>query len=128
MAGFHEELSRVKLSRRQKRELLAFMRRLREDLGASEVYLFGSRVYGVPLKDSDLDMIVVSEKFKERSFIENMELLSRLWNGSFTIEMFPYTPEQIKKYNGRKVIITEALEKGIKIDLTKIKETFTLPK
>lgn len=120
MAGFHEELSRVKLSRRQKRELLAFMRRLREDLEASEVYLFGSRVHGVPLEDSDLDMIVVSEKFKERSFIENMELLSRLWNGSFTIEMFPYTPEQIKKYNGRKVIITEALEKGIKIDLTKI--------
>ncbi|MEM2385229.1 MAG: nucleotidyltransferase domain-containing protein [Candidatus Bathyarchaeia archaeon] len=126
MAGFHEELSRVKLSRRQKRELLAFIKRLREELEASEVYLFGSRVYGVPLKDSDLDMIVVSEKFKERSFIENMELLSRLWDGSFTIEMFPYTLEQIKKYNGRKVIITEALEKGIKIDLTKIKEAFTL--
>jgi len=118
MAGFHEELSRIKLSKRQRRELLAFMRRLKEELGASEVYLFGSRVYGIPLKDSDLDMIVVSEKFKERGFIENMELLSRLWDGSFTIEIFPYTPEQIKKYNGRKVIITEALEKGIKIDLT----------
>lgn len=107
MADFHDELSRVKLSKRQRREL-----------GVSEVYLFGSRIYGIPLKDSDLDMVVVSEKFKERGFIENMELLSRLWDGSFTIEMFPYTPEQIKKYNGRKVVVTEALEKGIKIDLT----------
>lgn len=120
MAGFPEELDRVKLSKRQRREIMAFMKRLREELGASEVYLFGSRVYGVPLVDSDLDIIVVSEKFRERGFIENMELLSRLWNGSFTIEAFPYTPEQIKKYNGRKVTVTEALEKGIKIDLTKI--------
>ncbi|MEM4706237.1 MAG: nucleotidyltransferase domain-containing protein [Candidatus Methanomethylicaceae archaeon] len=117
---FHEELNRIKLSKRQIKELIIFMRRLRKELGVGEVYLFGSRVYGIPLKDSDLDMIVVSEKFKEKSFIENMELLSKLWNGSFTIEMFPYTPEQIKKYNGKKVIITEALEKGIKIDLTKI--------
>ena len=62
-------------------------------------------------------MIVVLEKFKERGFIENIELLSRLWNGSFTIEVFPCTLERIKKYNGRKVVIMEALEKGIKIDL-----------
>ncbi|MEM2342124.1 MAG: nucleotidyltransferase domain-containing protein [Candidatus Bathyarchaeia archaeon] len=120
MEGFPKELDRVKLSKMRKRELMAFIKRLREELRASEVYLFGSRVYGVPLEDSDLDMIVVSEKFRERGFIENMELLSRLWDGSFTIEAFPYTPEQIKKYNGRKVVVTEALEKGVKIDLTKI--------
>lgn len=53
MAGSREGLGRVKLSKRQRRELLAFMRRLRDELEASEVYLFGSRAHGVPLKDSD---------------------------------------------------------------------------
>lgn len=120
MAGFPEGLNEVKLSKRQRRELVAFLRRLREELGAREVYLFGSRVYGVPLKDSDLDMIVVSEKFRERSFIENMELLSRMWDGSFTIEAFPYTPEQIRKYKDRKVVVAEALERGVKIDLAEV--------
>ena len=114
------ELGKVRLSRKQKRELLAFLKRLRDELDVSEVYLFGSRVYGTPLADSDLDMVVVSEKFKERSFIENMELLSRLWDGSFTLEMFPYTPEQLEKYKGRKVVVTEALEKGVKLDLRKL--------
>jgi len=32
------------------------------------------------------------------------------------VEAFPYTPEQIRKYNGGKVVVTEALEKGVKID------------
>ncbi|MEM1810843.1 MAG: nucleotidyltransferase domain-containing protein [Thermofilum sp.] len=114
------ELDRVRLSKKQKRELLAFLKRLRDELDVSEVYLFGSRIYGTPLADSDLDMVVVSEKFRERSFIENMELLSRLWDGSFTLEMFPYTPEQLEKYKGRKVVITEALEKGVKLDLRKL--------
>ena len=114
------ELDRVRLSKRQKRELLAFLKRLKDALDVREVYLFGSRVYGTPLADSDLDMVVVSEKFRERSFIENMELLSRLWDGSFTLEMFPYTPEQLEKYKGRKVVVTEALEKGVKLDLRKL--------
>ncbi|MEM0459764.1 MAG: nucleotidyltransferase domain-containing protein [Thermofilaceae archaeon] len=114
------ELDRVRLSKKQKRELLAFLKRLRDELDVSEVYLFGSRIYGTPLADSDLDMVVVSEKFRERSFIENMELLSRLWDGSFTLEMFPYTPEQLEKYKGRKVVVTEALEKGVKLDLRKL--------
>ncbi|MCS7098356.1 MAG: nucleotidyltransferase domain-containing protein [Candidatus Methanomethyliaceae archaeon] len=112
-----EELKKIKLSKNQMKELLNFMRLLKEELNVSEIYIFGSRVYGIPLKDSDLDMLIISDKFKERSFIENMEILSKLWNGSFTIEMFPYYPEQLKKYKGKKIVITEALEKGIRIDL-----------
>ncbi len=111
------ELEKVRLSSRQKRELISFLKHLKKELRVREVYLFGSRVYGVPLRDSDLDVLVVSEEFSKHSFIENMEALSRLWNGSFTLEIFPYTPEQIEKYRGRKTVITEALEKGVKIEL-----------
>ena len=90
---------------------------MKRELGAVEVYIFGSRAYGTPLLESDLDMIVVSEEFGKRDFIENMELLSRMWDGSFSIEMFPYTPEQIEKYAEKKTVISEALKKGIRIRL-----------
>jgi predicted nucleotidyltransferase len=112
-----EQLKGVKLSERRKRELARFLKRLKRELGVVEVYIFGSRVYGNPLLESDLDMIVVSEEFGKRSFIENMELLSRMWDGSFTVEMFPYTPEQLRKYAERKTVVSEALRKGIRIRL-----------
>jgi predicted nucleotidyltransferase len=112
-----EQLKGVKLSERRKRELVRFLKRLKRELGVVEVYIFGSRVYGNPLLESDLDMIVVSEEFGKRSFIENMELLSRMWDGSFTVEMFPYTPEQLRKYAERKTVVSEALRKGIRIRL-----------
>jgi len=112
-----EQLKGVKLSERRKRKLVRFLKRLKRELGAVEVYIFGSRAYGTPLLESDLDMIVVSEEFGKRDFIENMELLSRMWDGSFSIEMFPYTPEQIEKYAEKKTVISEALKKGIRIRL-----------
>ena len=112
-----EQLKGVKLSERRKRKLVRFLKRLKRELGAVEVYIFGSRAYGTPLLESDLDMIVVSEEFGRRDFVENMELLSRMWDGSFTVEMFPYTPEQIEKYAEKKTVISEALKKGIRIRL-----------
>jgi predicted nucleotidyltransferase len=112
-----EQLKGVKLSERRKRELVRFLKRLKRELGVVEVYIFGSRAYGNPLLESDLDMIVVSEEFGKRSFIENMELLSRMWDGSFTVEMFPYTPEQLRRYAERKTMVSEALRKGIRIRL-----------
>jgi predicted nucleotidyltransferase len=112
-----EQLKGVKLSERRKRELVRFLKRLKRELGVVEVYIFGSRAYGNPLLESDLDMIVVSEEFGKRSFIENMELLSRMWDGSFTVEMFPYTPEQLRRYAERKTVVSEALRKGIRIRL-----------
>jgi Nucleotidyltransferase domain. len=112
-----EQLKGVKLSERRKRELARFLKRLKRELGVVEVYIFGSRAYGNPLLESDLDMIMVSEEFGKRSFIENMELLSRMWDGSFTVEMFPYTPEQLRKYAERKTVVSEALRKGIRIRL-----------
>jgi predicted nucleotidyltransferase len=112
-----EQLKGVKLSERRKRELARFLKRLKRELGVVEVYIFGSRAYGNPLLESDLDMIVVSEEFGKRSFIENMELLSRMWDGSFTLEMFPYTPEQLRRYAERKTVVSEALKRGIRIRL-----------
>ncbi|MEN3047556.1 MAG: nucleotidyltransferase domain-containing protein [Candidatus Caldarchaeales archaeon] len=116
-ASLTEALERVRLSRRQSAELARFLRRLKRELNVTEVYLFGSRVYGTPLVDSDLDMLVVSEEFGKRSFVENAMLVSGLWDGSFTIEAFPYTPAQVEAFRERKAVVREAVTKGIRVRL-----------
>ncbi|MCS6783594.1 MAG: nucleotidyltransferase domain-containing protein [Candidatus Caldarchaeum sp.] len=112
-----KELEKVALSKRRKMELARFLKRLKKELNVEEVYLFGSRVYGIPLRESDLDMVVVSEEFGKRSFVENLMLLSGMWDGSFTLELFPYTPSQIKEYRDRKIVVHEAVNKGLRIKL-----------
>jgi len=110
-------LEKVRLSNRRKKELARFLRRLHKLLRVEEVYVFGSRVHGTPLEDSDLDLVIISEDFGKRSYVENLILLTGLWEGSFTLEMFPYTPAQIREYRERKTVVAEALTKGIRIKL-----------
>jgi predicted nucleotidyltransferase len=117
-ASIMHALRNVKLSNRRKRELASFLHRLRRLLKVEEVYIFGSRIYGSPLEDSDLDILIVSEEFGKRNYVENLILLAGLWDGSITLEMFPYTPSQIRMYRDRKTVVAEALTKGIRIKLS----------
>jgi hypothetical protein len=43
--------------------------------------------------------------------------VNMLLDGNLNVEIFPYTREDIIKYKGKKIVITEALEKGLKIEL-----------
>lgn len=81
-------------------------------MDVEEVIFFGSRVYGIPLQESDLDMIVVSKRFRNMPFIERLELLSMMWDGEYVLEQFPYTPEELEKYREKKVVVHEALGKA----------------
>jgi len=96
--------------------LSTYLNRLKRELDVEEV-IFGSRVSGIPLQHSDLDMIVVSRKFGGMPFLKRMELLSTMWDGEYRLEQFPYTPEELAKYKDKKVVIAEALSKGLKLRL-----------
>jgi predicted nucleotidyltransferase len=115
--NIEKELEKVKISKREKKELAKLLKKLKDELKVEEVYLFGSRVYGNPLKESDIDILIVSEEFKNKNFIENMIRVNMLLDGNLNVEIFPYTREDIIKYKGKKIVITEALEKGLKIEL-----------
>jgi len=115
--NIEKELEKVKISKREKKELVKLLKKLKDELKVEEVHIFGSRVYGTPLKESDIDILIISEEFKNKSFIENMIRVNKMLDGNLDIEIFPYTREDIIKYKGKKVVITEALEKGLKIEL-----------
>jgi Nucleotidyltransferase domain. len=115
--NLEKELEKVKVSKKEKKELVKLLKKLKDELKVEEVHIFGSRVYGTPLKESDIDILIISEEFKNKSFIENMIRVNKMLDGNLDIEIFPYTREDIIKYKGKKVVITEALEKGLKIEL-----------
>jgi len=79
------------------------LKKLKDELKVEEVHIFGSRVYGTPLKESDIDILIISEEFKNKSFIENMIRVNKMLDGNLDIEIFPYTREDIIKYKGKRL-------------------------
>jgi predicted nucleotidyltransferase len=115
--NIERELEKIEISKRKKKEIAKLLNKLKKELKVEEAYIFGSRVYGNPLRESDIDILIVSDKFKNKGFIENMIRVSMLLDGNLDVEIFPYTREDLIKYKGKKIVITEALEKGMRIVL-----------
>jgi len=85
-------LCRVDLDRREQvyEELLAFVRRLKDDLPVSKVYLHGSFATGRIHEGSDIDLVIVGD-FEERLFDRIDRVLQMT---SLPIEPLVYTPEE----------------------------------
>ncbi|MCX8181755.1 MAG: nucleotidyltransferase domain-containing protein [Candidatus Methanomethyliaceae archaeon] len=74
--------------------------------------LFGSTVCGDRLKESDIDLIVISEDFRNMPFEERMMILQKYWKHDVMIEAFGFTKEELEKLKDKSVVVQEALEKG----------------
>lgn len=82
-------------------------------------YLFGSRVSGEPLKNSDLDAVIVSQAFEGQNFFERMTRVSKAWfeKASKTVFLEPlcYTPKEFAEKSKRIGIVSEAVRTGVRI-------------
>lgn len=79
--------------------------------------LFGSTAYGERLRDSDVDLIVVSEDFKGMPFEKRLMLLQKSWKHKVPLEVFAFTSDEIEILRHKSIVVQEALEKGEKIVL-----------
>ena len=80
-----------------------------------EMWFFGSRTIGKAREESDIDLILVSEKFRGTKFINRMgEFLKRI-DFPKHIDAICYTPEEFEKKKKEIGMISEALQQGIKI-------------
>ena len=102
-------LSEVYIEREVKRYLKSLP--IKVDLAI----LFGSTVYGERLRDSDIDLIVVSEDFKEVPFEKRILTLQKHWKHRVMLEAFGFTPEEFESLKDKSIVIQEAVEKGKKI-------------
>jgi predicted nucleotidyltransferase len=72
-----------------------FAHRAQRELGATAVYLFGSRARGDWRRGSDCDLLVVSPRFAGLRRFERPVLMYELWDGPVSIEPWGVTPEEL---------------------------------
>jgi predicted nucleotidyltransferase len=79
------------------------------------IMLFGSYANGKPREDSDIDIVVISEDFRNLNLRERLEILGLAAGRVFEpIEAWGYTPEEVKNVNPVS-ILNEVLSSGITI-------------
>jgi predicted nucleotidyltransferase len=82
-----------------RRRILALLEKLAEELDAI-IYLFGSYARGDHLIESDVDIVVVSEKFQGLAIHERVELVRLKLPDTISFDIIPLTP---KEFEGRMV-------------------------
>lgn len=88
---------------------------LKERIRINKVILFGSAARNALKKNSDLDIIVLSNDFKKISFLKRLELLSHARTGNsrqVPMDIIGYTPEEFNRLSKDSVILHEAKQNG----------------
>jgi predicted nucleotidyltransferase len=81
----------------------------------SKFLLFGSRAKGEEKRDSDFDIIVVSEDFKGKRWNRRPLEVYLSWNENKPLELLCYTPEEFNQLKNKITIVREAVREGIEI-------------
>lgn len=97
-----------------------YLARIKSIYAPEEMWLWGSRAYGNPGEFSDIDLIVVSNKFSDMKFIkrmykfiESIDLLSD--RNAEVVDVLCYTPAEFARKREQISIVNEAVKKGIRI-------------
>lgn len=77
--------------------------------------LFGSRARGKVHRYSDVDLLIVSEKFRRKDVIDRAYPLYLEWDLDYPVDFLCYTPEEFRRLSRRVSIVREALREGIAI-------------
>ena len=96
-------------------KIIEVVERIAHKFNPERIILFGSYAYGRPTKASDIDIAVISDKFKRMDDIKRIMLLSdyaRRVKSSVDIDPIGFTEEELKKADYFD-IAGEIAEKGI---------------
>ncbi|OHB78064.1 MAG: hypothetical protein A2Z25_24655 [Planctomycetes bacterium RBG_16_55_9] len=94
--------------------IVDFLQKVREKYNIRQAIFFGSRAKGKHLKDSDYDIILVSEDFRDIFFSRRSALMYDFWkHWPVEIEPLCYTPEEFEVKKKQMGVVREALKEGI---------------
>jgi predicted nucleotidyltransferase len=80
-----------------------------------EVILFGSQVSGTADDDSDVDLIVVGDEFRDKSPLKRPFELYLEWAMDCPVDFLCYTPEEFEEKRNEISIVRHAINEGITI-------------
>ncbi len=86
---------------------------IKQEFAPVRLILFGSRIYGQPTKDSDIDLVVVADFFKGWRFLGRMGYFLKKVNFREHIDAFCYTPEEFERMKEISSVVAEAVAKGM---------------
>ena len=95
--------------------LREFKSETNKDLPIRKMFLFGSRAKGNSHKWSDVDLVIVSDKFKKLRFRERATKMYDYWDIDYPVDFLCYTPEEFNKLKKEVTIVREAVKNGIEI-------------
>ncbi len=93
-----------------------FAERLRDELGAERVLLFGSHATGRAAPDSDYDLIIVAERFRDIPRLRRQLGLRDLFygvGGHAPMDLICVTPEEFEEARQRITLIAAVLPEAI---------------
>jgi len=89
-----------------------YLPRLRRRYHPELVLLFGSRARGEALDESDLDLLIVSERFRGISFLDRATAVLTALEIPFSVEVLCYTPEEFRARRRGLSIVAQAVAEG----------------
>ena len=98
---------------RMRRDLEKFLNKVKKYYIIKKAIIFGSRARGDYFLDSDVDLILISNDFKDLKFIDRIGNIIKFWNYPIDLEVICYTPEEFDKMKKRIGLVKKALEEGI---------------
>jgi len=91
----------------------------------AKIYLYGSYAKNTWLKDSDVDLIVISKCFERIDFWERYPMLRKLATEKRAFEILAYTPEELLKALEKSIVVKDASTYWIEITLEETKPKHT---
>ena len=98
-----------------KNELKDFLQEISTDYSVEKLILFGSRVKGKVTSHSDVDLIIVSNKFKNKKRLDRSPPLYLRWHLKYPVDFLCYTPEEFERKKKQIGIVQQAVKEGIEI-------------
>lgn len=97
------------------KNLTNFKKSVNKDFPVNKMIFFGSMVSGKPHRYSDIDLIIVSPKFKKLNFFQRGVKMYDYWNLDYPVDFLCYSPEEFRKLSKQITIVREALKTGIAV-------------
>ncbi len=100
---------------KKKSKLIKKLKEFKKQNKINKMYLFGSMASGKMHKWSDVDLIVVANRFKGKGLLDRSPNLYMKWDLNYPVDFLCYTPEEFNKLKKQITIVREAVEHGIEI-------------
>lgn len=106
------------ISNQAKKIAKNYVKNLKSKLKVKKAMLFGSAAREKMNKNSDIDIMILSDNFKKMKLIDRLVFLSRLRGRDFLdlpMDILGYTPEEFEKLSKISTMFSEAKKQGVLI-------------